>query len=55
MADLDSRLRASIAAQMLMPREEKPDPEALKRLENHLLQLRQRIEDDAHAAHDEER
>ena len=40
---LDNELRASIAAQMLMPREERPDPQALKRLERHLLELRERI------------
>jgi hypothetical protein len=54
MSDIDARLRASIAARMLMPPEERPDPEALKRLEGHLLALRQRIEDDAHADHDQE-
>jgi hypothetical protein len=52
-SELDARLRASIAARMLMPPEEKPDPEALKRLEGHLLNLRQRIEDDSRADHDQ--
>jgi hypothetical protein len=54
---LDNQLRASIAAQMLLPREEKPDPEALKRLELHLLQLRERLtrnDDDMRADHDQE-
>lgn len=57
MSDIDNALRASIAAQMLMPREERPDPQALKRLERHLLELRERIarnDDDMRADHDQE-
>ena len=53
--DIDNRLRASIAARMLLPREESPDPEQVKRLEDHLLALRERIEQDSRADHDQER
>lgn len=42
MSDMDNRLRASLAARMLMPREEGHDSEALKRMEEHLLALRER-------------
>ena len=50
---LDNQLRASIAAQVLMPKEERPEPQELKRLELHLLQLRERIEQDREADRDE--
>lgn len=58
--DLDNQLRASIAAQFLMPKEERPDPQDLKRLEHHLLELRERIaaqrnDDDMRADHDQDR
>ena len=55
MTDIDNRLRASIAARMLLPREESPDPEQVKRLEDHLLALRERIEQDSRADHDTDR
>lgn len=57
LVNLDNELRASIAAQALMPREENHDPVALKRLERHLLELRERIarnDDDMRADHDQE-
>lgn len=52
MTEIDNKLRASIAARLLLPKEERPDPEAVKRLESHLLALRERYAEEAEEANE---
>lgn len=49
---LDNNLRASIAAEMLWPREELRDPESFKRLREHILALRLRVETEVEEMHE---
>lgn len=53
--NLDNELRASIAAEMLMPREDRVDSAAFQRLQEHLLQLRKRVAEEAEEMHEAQR
>lgn len=53
--NLDNQLRASIAAEMLMPREDRVDSASFKRLQEHLLQLRKRVAEEAEEMHEAQR